>query len=175
MYSINVNLNNLTDSERNELLDLVKRANNRDSEKFPVYGDKYYTIIDGGVFYVRNERREIDEARISIGACFKNREDAEFELKRLQVLHKMREIAGDVVLEKEHLWDLKTYYTLVYDDDKKIRPSVAVTAFYNDDIPRHGKQIVSSEVLFPNRNSAARAIQEIGNDTLEKYYFRIVD
>lgn len=60
----------------------------------------------------------------------------------------MREIAGDVVFKKERLWSSETCYTLVYDDDEKIRPLVAVRVFYNDDVPRRGRELIASEMLF---------------------------
>lgn len=169
MDTINVNLNNLTDRERNELIDLVKRANNRNNEKFPAYGEKYYTIMDGGVFYARNEKREVDKARISVGNCFKNREDAEFEVERLKVLHKMREIAGDVNMNKKYLCNNPTYYTLEYGSNDKIS-STAIKCYVNT-----GTVYVASEVVFADRMDAEKAIREIGTDTLKKYYFRIVD
>ena len=93
----------------------------------------------------------------------------------------MRKIAGDVVLRKEYLFAPKEhcasmdYCTLVYDDNDKIRPSTVIKTYYNDDIPAYGVELVASEVLFPNRSSAVRAIVEIGVDTLKKYYFRIAE
>ena len=169
MDIINVNLNNLTDKERNELLDLVKRANNRDNEKFPAYGERYYTIIDGGVFCSRNTRREIDNARINIGNCFKTREDAEFEVERLKILHKMREIAGDIGIKKEDIKTSHLWCGLTYSSTDRIKPYFICSTTYSEHF------IKSSEIVFPKASSAQKAISEIGEDTLKKYYFRIVE
>lgn len=178
--SINVNLNNLTDGERDKLLALVEKANG--SKEFPAYGEKYFVILPyGKVVDHTNDHLCIDRGIVDLGNCFRTRKEAEFEVERLKVLHRMRKIAGDVVLRKEYLYAPKEhcasmdYCTLVYDDNDKIRPSAAIKKYYNNDIPAYGVELVASEVLFPNRSSAIRAIQEIGTSTLKKYYFRITE
>lgn len=178
--SINVNLNNLSDKERDKLLALVEKANGKG--EFPANNEIYYSINSSGS--INSDKFFsclVDRERKNIGNCFRTSEEAKFEAERLKVLHRMRKIAGDTVLRKEYLCDSKEhcalidYCTLVYDDNDKIRPSTVIKTYYNDDIPAYGVELVASEVLFPNRSSAVRAIVEIGVDTLKKYYFRIAE
>ena len=104
-----------------------------------------------------------------MGNYFKTKEDAEFEIERLRVLHKMREIAGDINMNKKYLCNNPTYYTLEYGSDDEIRP-IAMKCYVNI-----GTVYVASEVVFPEITDAEKAIRKIGTDTLKKYYFRIVD
>lgn len=170
MDTINVNLNNLTDKERNELIDLVKKANNDDNKKFPSKNENYFYIASSGlVLETTNDGYESDETRISMGNCFKTKEDAKFELERLRVLHKMREIAGDVVIKKEDTKTSHLWCGLEYSSADKIKPCFINSTTYSE------RFIKSSEIIFPNASSAQKAIAEIGEDTLKKYYFRIVE
>lgn len=178
--SINVNLNNLTDEERDKLLALVEKANG--GKEFPACGEKYFVILPyGKVVDTTNDNSRRDREIIDLGNCFRTSKEAKFEAERLKVLHRMRKIAGDVVLRKEYLCASKEYCasmdycTLVYDDNDKIRPSTVIKTYYDDDIRVYGVELVASEVVFPNRSSAIRAIQEIGTSTLKKYYFRITE
>lgn len=170
MDSINVNLNNLTDRERNELLDLVKKANNDDNKKFPSKNERYFCITSTGIIIeVANDDLDIDNARINIGNCFKTREDAEFEVERLKILHKMREIAGDIGIKKEDIKTSHLWCGLTYSSTDRIKPYFICSTTYSEHF------IKSSEIVFPKASSAEKAIREIGTDTLKKYYFRIVD
>mgnify|MGYP006921158099 CR=1 FL=1 len=168
MDTINVNLNNLTDRERDKLLALVEKANG--SEEFPACGEKYFVILPyGKVVDTINDNSDRDREIIDLGNCFRASEEAKFEVERLKVLRKMREIAGDVNMNKETLCNSHTYYTLEYGSDDKINP-VAMKCYVNT-----GSVFVASEVVFPDITDAEKAIREIGKEMLKKYYFRIVE
>ena len=101
--SINVNLNNLTDEERDKLLALVEKSTNvNKNEEFPNSYEKYYYIDSSGsvisdyfLFY------PIDRGRRDVDNCFRTRKEAEFEVERRKVLRKMRKIAGNIKIKSE--------------------------------------------------------------------------
>lgn len=172
--SINVNLNNLTDKERDKLLALVEKANG--GKEFPACGEKYFTILPyGKVVGTTNDNSRIDREIVDLGNCFRTREEAKFESERLKVLHRMRKIAGDVVFKKEDMYDKIEHYTLMYGCSGRMSVESTIKEYYDTDTNRYIKGFIASEILFPNRSSAQRAIDEIGEDTLKKYYFRIVE
>ena len=149
---------------------MVKKANNDDNKKFPSKNEKYFYIAASGlVLETTNDGYESDETRISMGNCFKTKEDAKFELERLRVLHKMRKIAGDVVIKKEDTKTSHLWCGLIYSSTDKIIPYFICSTNYDEHL------IKSSEIIFPNASSARKAIAEIGEGVLKKYYFRIVD
>ena len=166
--NINVNLNNLTDEERDKLLALVEKANG--SEEFPACGEKYFVILPyGKVVDTTNDNSRIDREIVDLGNCFRTSEEAKFESERLKVLHRMRKIAGNIKIKKEDINAFQKWSSLQYSSKDKIIPYRIHSTTID------GCFLNASEIIFPNLNSAQRAIDEIGEDTLKKYYFRIVE
>ena len=81
----------------------------------------------------------------------------------------MREIAGDIEIKKEDIKTSHLWCGLTYSSTDRIKPYFICSTTYSEHF------IKSSEIVFPKASSAQKAISEIGEDTLKKYYFRIVE
>lgn len=170
MEEIKVNLENLTNEERETLLKLVEKGNktNKRRERFKVYccidndgnivylNDYYSNDDDDGTYY--------NEFHYRFGNYFKTIEEAEFARKKQCVYQKLK----DYALEhntKEIDWD--NYYLekfcIAYD-------------CHNNDLFIDNMQTVKypNTVYFTSEKIALNAIDKIGEDNIKKYLFRVV-
>lgn len=95
-----------------------------------------------------------DERRLSIGNVFKTEKEAEFEVERLKILAIMKKYSRPIDKNKEN-WIM--YYC---EDMRKIK--YYTTRNYNCGTP-----------CFESEEIAQKVINEIGEDRLKKYYFRV--
>lgn len=81
-----VNLNNLTEGEREQFKKLLEKANKENRVWKPEDREKYY-YIDGYSCATEDswEGLEVDIDRFDIGNAFKTREEAEIALERARV------------------------------------------------------------------------------------------
>lgn len=152
--NITVNLENLSDKERETLLAIIEKAN-KPKPKLWKPNDKeiYYLICEGGmVVETRNSNHHCDRARFSMGNCFRTEEEAEFALERLKVIQKLREFACEK-LDDDHI---KWYLYL-----------------------KHGCVCTSwlvslqGDLCFQTAQDAEAAIKAVGEERIKKYYFGI--
>ena len=127
---------------------------------WPQEGDKYYHLgYDGNVTWDRYNDDFVDKNRFRLGNMFKTKEEAEFKLEQLRVLHELGQLADDDKIDA-----YKNYhYMLIYDFDKsavKICDIVCANFMYGTH-------------YFKSKESAQAAINKIGEDRLKKYYFCI--
>lgn len=126
-------------------------------KEWPKNGDMYYSICgQGNITTLRWSNDRADNALKSFGNCFKTKEDAEFKLEQLKVLHELEELADDDLTE----WDYhETHFYLYYDHE---RDQVLIN---------HGLIYQYSTFCFKTLKSVSDAIDKIGADRLKKYYF----
>ena len=96
METRDVTFCNLTDDQINAIKILLGSdcKTKEDETPFPQNGDEYYLIYsDGEISHTSycSENYPIDRKRLSLGNIFKTREEAEFEVERLKVLHEMKQ------------------------------------------------------------------------------------
>ena len=160
--NITVNMENLSEEERKQLLALVKKANKPKSNLWtPSYGDEYWYIdTDGIIRKTVCGNDEYEENIFVIGNCFKSNTDAKFAIERLKVLRELRELAnGFNLLEKG-----KDAFTLGCDlSSKKVKPIYS------------GHHYLFNDIYFEKEEDAENAIKQIGEERLKKYYFCIED
>lgn len=128
----------------------------------PKNGECYFRVLGyGDVSYShRNKKDDIDNNIISIGNYFKTREEANFEVERLKVLEELKEFSYEFSDEE---WKNKaiTKYLLSYNCiNNNIVISYLGSFKYND-------------IYFKTREDAKKAIENIGEDRLKKYYFKV--
>lgn len=161
--NISVNLENLSDSERQTLMDLITKANTPKSNVWePDNGATYWYLCGDGealVSYWRNACKG-DIHRMSIGNVFRTEEDAMFAVERLKVLHELRELC-DLTPKKAFKPD-NTFYQIYINDNKKVNP-----------MPRGC--VMCNMYCFSTKEAAQAAIDKIGENRLKKYYFCIPD
>ena len=166
MDNISVDMNNLTGEEREQLLTLVTKANKGKSKVYvPKDGEKYWSIVGSSGGRLANYTWSSDYfgyGLLAIGNCFKTREEAEFEVKKLKVIKELKDYALEHN-ESEIDWKdrNKEKWFIHYDYPYSVIRSVWTYS------------MVLSAVYFTSSQVAENAIKAIGEDRLKKYYFGI--
>lgn len=159
MADITVNLDNLKDSEREQLLALIEKANAPQSNLWkPKIGEKYYVVTGLGRIedYTWNDSGS-DNRGYNIGNCLRTVEEAEFEVERRKVLHELRVLANGFNRNTARKW-----YALFYRTTDNV---VKVSDYYST--------VVGNGIYFGSKEDAQKAIDTIGVTRLKKYYFGI--
>lgn len=152
-------LQNKIDELEKQLTELKEELNKPESKVFkPKIGDIYYNIDSHGevLSYIWDDDC-IDRLRYAIGNCFETREEAKFEVERLKVITELKRFA------KKHnepiVWDnRRTVHYIAYDYLEK-----KVCIYFTVDIK-------SNDIYFSSEELAQKAIKEIGEDRIRKYY-----
>lgn len=140
-----------------ELKNELEKAEDINPDVFIPKGDEEYWSMysDGKKSFKRWEDTSHDKDRLAIGNVFHTREEAEFEVERLKVIHELKMYAEprDIKLD-----GIKEYFFIAYN-------------FNDDDIDlafsRWGK---SSAIYFSSEDRAWKAIKAVGEDRVKKYY-----
>ena len=133
----------------------------------PKEKEKYFYIEDCmGVSDDRNVQAPIDYCRFNIGNFFKTKIEAEHILEKLKVIHELQKFAYE---NNEGEIDWKNFnqckYYLVY-DTKDEDLYVDYTVYCKRE---------PFNIYFTSFKIAKRAIEEIGEDRIKKYYFNVED
>lgn len=131
----------------------------------PKEKEKYFYIEDCiGVSDDRNVQAPIDYCRFNIGNCFKTKEEAEHILEKLKVIHELQKFAYENN-EKEIDWNnfSQNKFYLIYDSEVN---NILVDYFSST-------RTNSFNIYFTSFKIAKRAIEEIGEDRIKKYYFDV--
>lgn len=159
--TLNVNLNNLTEEERNTLLALVEKSLNKvwkpenDEECF-------YITSYGNVNSFLWEGDEWDNKTYTIGNCYKTANEAEFTVEKLKVIAELKRFAQKHNEEKID-WNNKeqTKYCIYYSYNTK---HIGVEGCFS------AKQ---NAIYFSSKEIAEQAVKEIGEERIKKYYFEV--
>ena len=162
MSNLTVDLENLTEEERKQLLSLVKKSQNRERWK-PAYGERYYAITNGTgkVDPLTWKNDDYDFDALSIGNVFHTEEEAKFEVERLKVITELKAFAekNNDEIDWANTLTWKYYIGYLYEFDKVVANGI--------------KQILHNDTYFSSMEIAKRAIETVGENRLKKYYFRM--
>lgn len=164
--NITVNMENLSEEEREQLMKLIQKSNGFKSKMWkPNYGRKYFYINDcGAIINSKWYDDVIDTYRYEIGNCFKTKEETEFALEKVKVETELRRFAEE---NNEHEIDWT-------DEDQE-----KWFIFYNCDTKNidteYDNTLRTHYIYFSSKEIAKQAIKHIGEERLKKYYFRIED
>ncbi len=125
----------------------------------PETGETYYQLGDeGDVFENRWNDNLTDQYLYNLGNCFRTKEAAAFAAETLKVIAELRNFA-----DPANVWDGKTrHYYLAYNYDR-------------DAILILGEQGVRThDIYFSSIKVANKAITEIGEGRIKKYYLGIL-
>lgn len=167
MESINVNLGNLTQNEREQLMKLVEKGNRVMSKVWkPKHGEKYYLINSSGVtgYSWDGDGDYMDQHLYSIGNCYPTKESAEFALERMKVHTELQRHAAeynDGVIDWNNTYQPKDFICYNHDDKEITVGSRSYT--------QH------NSVYFTDMGIALDAIETVGEDRIKKYMFGIED
>lgn len=163
MDNVTIDMNNLTEREREQLLTLVAKANKGSKVYVPEDGEKYWIILTSGTLSNYTWRGDcFDHGLLAIGNCFKTREEAKFEVERLKVIKELKDYA---LKYNEHEIDWK--------DENKGKWCIYYSYSYSTVLSDVTSSIGLSTVYFTSSQIAGNAIKAIGEDRLKKYYFGI--
>lgn len=122
---------------------------------FPKCSNKYYFINESEVCESFWYDDELDRERLSLGNCFETREEAEFVVERLKVLHEMKQFAEP----KDYKWDKNNnHYYIYYRFSTNTAEIGYVTSYKTNDI------------YFKSREDAEACIKTVGEDKIKKYF-----
>lgn len=163
--NITVNMENLSEEEREQLMKIIKKSNGCKRKVWKPECNKNYWIING--FRVVNsswDNDNVDYRRYEIGNCFKTEKEAKFALEKLKVEAELRRFAEenneceiDWTDRKQNKW------LICYNYDSK-----NIDTGYDDTLRTH-------YIYFSSKEIAKQAIDYIGEERLKKYYLGIED
>lgn len=162
--SLNVNMKNLTEEERNQLLALVKKSTEEKPKAWkPKCDETYYYIISNGDISCINWGHcgDIDYDAYSIGNCYRTREEALFAVEKLKVIIELKRFAEEHNEKIDWNNSGKKKYYLYYDYSA------------NNIVCKFKQYTRMSTIYFSSSDIAQQAIKTIGADRLKKYYFEV--
>lgn len=161
MDNITLNMENLSESEREQLIKLVEKANKQENNNVwkPENNETYWCISDTKIDYYNYTNDRIDRFLYEMGNCFKSKEEAEFAVKRAKVIAELRRFAD----ENNDKLEFKNMYQKKYFIEYGAR---------NDNL--HIEYVITNVpvgIYFSSESIARDAIKSIGEVRLKKYYF----
>lgn len=163
--TINVNLSNLSEEERKQLLELVKKGNKSPKKRWRAQRlEKYYFInFEGDIDSLKETNHAIDEYLYKVGNYFKTSEEAKFELNKRLVYQELKDYALEHN-EGEIDWKNSEQEKWVLSYDSQIKFLGCYIRSVLSDI---------GQIYFSSRKIAQEAVEAIGKDRIEKYLFNI--
>ena len=155
MEEIKINMENLSQEEREQLLKLVEKGQKPVEREWPQEGDDYYFLACDD--YIGEESwygDEFDCFRYDVGNCFHTEEEAEWYREHLKVCAELRRMADGSV--EDGAWHVP-YYDSLNDH---------VFVYMHDGYSE-------TPYIFASDESAQKAIDTIGEERLKKYWFRV--
>ena len=139
--------------------DIVEAENVKEPEEkeWPQDVDDYYYIHSDGsisrsVFYLNDS---FCKNTLSIGNCFRTREEAEFEAERLKVIAEMKKFAEP----EDKKWDgHNKHWCFLYDCNSVFIQVICKITFKHDGI------------YFESEEKARECVEAVGEDRIMKYY-----
>ena len=157
MENISVNLENLTEEERNTLIHLISKSKTKEAWK-PKAEEDYFCIDTNNNVIMACVwcGGRYGESNYAIGNCFKTEEEAEFAIEKLKVQAELRHYA-----EAHNENEKETNYKIYYHKTNKYLSIQEIFCFLDE------------SATFTSRNIAEDAVNEIGADRIKKYLFNI--
>lgn len=157
-----IDTENLTEEERQELERIVKKAK-RDPRQWPGYGEEYYYLTPSGKIGEDNwSDCEVDIDRFEFGNYFHTIEEAEFRVEELKVETELKRCMEKYNGEDFDILDnsvKKWYITYCFDP---------INVNYTG-----GWHFGCSKIVFETNEIAERAVKEVGEERILKYFFGV--
>lgn len=163
--TVTVNLNNLTDEERKQLLNLVSKSHTEKKDKVcKPDNDTFYYYINGAGVVSQSVwcNSKIDEHRWISGNVFHTHTDAFFELERRIIIAQIVRYIKENDTEKLN-WENRRQdkCILSYDQDYgTVVRTITTTQLMNG-------------IYFSNKFNWKKMIEDIGEDRIKKYLFKV--
>lgn len=168
MNTLQINMNNLSEEERNTLLSLIEKANKPKNKVWEPEKDEtyYYSYSDGSIEEATWDNINVDKNRYAIGNCFKTREEAEFALEKQKVITELKRYAIEHN-EGEIDWYVRgtCKYYIQYDYVNN-KLNISHTRYFKNN---------NSSMYFTSEKIAEAAIEAISEERIKKYCFEVND
>ena len=168
MDNIKVDMENLSEKEREQLIGLIKKANQKSKKRWRAESNKEYYFVDESRNRVSTHLPvcgSVDKELYRFGNYFKTIEEANFELNRRLVYQELKDYAlehNSIEIDWSNSENSK--WTIRYDHPEGL---ITVGAWWNcQDL---------GQIYFSSQNIAWDAIKTIGKDRIKKYLFGVSD
>lgn len=163
--NIVVNMENLTNEEREQLLKLVKKSNKTTKKRWRAKSHEtyYYIGCDDHIYSTPEAYDQFDKKLYKLGNYFKTKEEAEFEVNKRLVYQELKDYAlehNECELDWADTYQAKwlIYYETGY-------PCLKYSDVYTIcDI---------GQIYFSSEEIARKAAKTVGEDRIEKYLFGV--
>ena len=170
MEEIKVNLDNLTNEERETLLKLVEKGNkaNKKRERFEMYcciGNDGGIVYQNDHYFNNNDNDDIqyNEFHYRFGNYFKTKEEAEFARKKRLIYQQLKDYALGHNTEEIDWNNLSQFkWHIKYDNNCEII-RYCWTRVLN----------CMNQIYFTSEEIARAAVKEVGEDNIKKYLFGV--
>lgn len=165
MEEIKVNLDNLTNEERETLLKLVEKGNKTNKKRWRgKWGDVYYAITSEGYLIDDTETGGLnDKQSYRLGNYFKTKEEAEFAGKRQLIYQQLKDYALEHTTE-EFDWNSPNQFKWFIRYDNKYKKIIYSWTRYSIDI---------NQIYFTSEKIVREAVEKVGEDNIKKYLFGV--
>ena len=163
--TLNVNLNNLTEEERNTLIALIERSEKKSESKVwkPEIGDKYFYVgVAGNIICTVWNNNGFDNNIYALNNCFRTEKESEFVKEKLKIIVELKRFAQEHNMESLDWNDSsqpKYYFYYSY-----LTKKIDIKLVYG---------IKTNNIYFTSVRTTEQAIKEIGEDRIKKYYFEV--
>lgn len=164
---ITVNMENLTNEEREQLLKLVKKSNEATKKRWRAKNNKVYYFINynNKIDTLKEINCNVDKALFEFGNYFKTKEEAEFELQKRLVYQELKDYAlehNEYELDWEDETQIKWYITYDYDAKPESFNYYCVRTLCD-----------IGQIYFSSEKIAREAVKTVGEDRIKKYLFGV--
>lgn len=157
MEEIKINMENLSQEEREQLLKLVEKGQSDAKGEWPQEGDDYYFLTSDDCIEEESwYGDEFDCFRYDVGNMFRTEEEAEWYREHLKVCAELRRMADGNVGDGH-------WHEIVYNAQFDV---ITTCEHINYGFAPYN---------FATKDSAQKAIDTIGEERLKKYWFRVED
>lgn len=170
MDTITLNMENLSEEERKQLLSLVKRANKHKRFCLDDMRDKgiFFFVDSAGDVWEKEfiSSNPSDENKFLLGNAFPTREAAESEVERLKVIHEIKEFIAendDGEIDWADSSELKYVLKYCIEDGKVSTGTFCIYTPYQKEVCASSRKVIDD------------MIETVGEERIKKYYFGITE
>lgn len=163
--NITVNMENLSNEEREQLLKLIDKSNKTAKKRWRAEVSEiyYYLGTDGQIYSTGENSGGFDERTYKVGNYFKTEEEAEFELNKRLIYQELKDYALEHNKHEFNWVDpLQDKWTIYYDFGVK---RLSVSSWHTI----YGM----GQIYFSSKTIAKSAIFAVGKDRIKKYLFGV--
>lgn len=163
MDEIKLNLDNLTEEERDQLMKLVEKENKKKRKVWkPDLNETYYAFESGnGIANYTWEDDDYDNSSYEIGNCYRATEDVKFAVEKRKVEVELQRFADENNKDGFDTLNSNKYFLAYSIDNKEIY------------IDNYRSTLFGDIIYFSSEEIANQAVGFIGENRIKKYIFGV--